>query len=528
MVNDRLTYKSYEPYLSKGLPIVIFLLGLWYFCFRILGFGLDYIPGDFGDSRYINYLLEHGYQWSMGNSPNFWSAGFMYPFENSLALSDNMLGTMPLYGVWRLFGINQETAYQLWWVIICSLNYWSAYYVIKRWFKRWDLAIIVAWVFAFTVFNLGQMSYMQMMIRFMVPIVIYAGVKLVDTSSWKYLAIYAFGIVYQFYGVIYTGFFLMYFSFFLIVIYAIVSKKYWFFVPLFKRKQLIYTAGVGLIAIGTLAWLMLPYYEMSKFLGFRQYEEVKWYVPVIMSYLYVHESSYFWNTLNTSCQPDVPFFWIHHTFPGMIPLLGLFTLPFLWIYWKIRRFQISNLTWALSITAFLVFMFFIRTYDGQSFFGILFKFPGISSMRVVNRFMHVELLLILLVLVTYATKLPKKWSIILFVLLFIDNSFVAERTIRSKKTEITARRVDTINSIKGKLKSDHIAFAVLDGKEEFYLTQLDAMVASNYVHLPTVNGYSSGCPGEFGEFFSNVNEQGLMKWLDFKNIDSTKVLIIRR
>ena len=252
-MNNSLTYKNYEPYLSKGLPIVIFLVGLWYFCFRILGFGLDYIPGDFGDSRYINYLLEHGYQWSMGNSPNFWSAGFMYPFENSLALSDNMLGTMPLYGIWRMFGLDQETSYQLWWVIICSLNYWSAYYVIKRWFNRWDLAIIVAWVFAFTVFNLGQMSYMQMMIRFMVPIVIYAGVKLVDTSSWKYLAIYAFGIVYQFYGVIYTGFFLMYFSFFLIVIYAIISKKYWFFVPLFKRNQIVYTAIVGFISIGTLA-----------------------------------------------------------------------------------------------------------------------------------------------------------------------------------------------------------------------------------------------------------------------------------
>ena len=149
-------------------------------------------------------------------------------------------------------------------------------------------------------------------------------------------------------------------------------------------------------------------------------------------------------------------------------------------------------------------------------------------MRVVNRFMHVELLLILLVLVTYATRLPKKWSIIFFVLLFIDNSFVAERTIRAKKTEIIARRVTTVNSIKSQLSSEHIAFAVLDGKEQFFLTQLDAMVASNYVHLPTVNGYSSGCPGEFGEFFSNVNEEGLMKWLNFKEIDSSKVLILRR
>ncbi|MFT5779405.1 MAG: hypothetical protein ACI837_002363, partial [Crocinitomicaceae bacterium] len=169
-----MTFKSiispaYQNYLARVLPILVYLFGLWYFCLRILGPSFEFLPGDLGDSRFINYLLEHGYQWSAGNAPDFWSAGFMYPFENSVALSDNMLGTMPLYGFWRMFGISQETSYQLWWIVICSLNYWSAYYVMKRWFSRWDLAIIAAWIFAFTIFNLGQINYMQMVIRFMVP-----------------------------------------------------------------------------------------------------------------------------------------------------------------------------------------------------------------------------------------------------------------------------------------------------------------------------------------------------------------------
>lgn len=528
MENDRLTYKHYKPYFSKGLPILIFLVGLWYFCFRILGFDLEFIPGDMGDSRFINYLLEHGYQWSTGNASSFWNAGFMYPFQDSIAFSDNMLGTMPFYGIWRLFGFNQETSYQLWWVVICSLNYWSAYYVVKRWFGRWDLAIIAAWIFAFTIFNLGQLNYMQMMIRFMVPIVIYSGIRLVDTSSWKYFAVFALGIVYQFYGVIYTGFFLMYFSGFLIIVYAIIQKKYWFFVPLFQKKQVLFTLSVGAISILLLAWLMLPYYEMSQMKGLRSYNEVKWYVPVLISYLFPQESSYAWSVLNENCRPNVDFWYIHYTFPGMIPLLGLFTIPFMWLYWKIRRVQISTVAWALSITAFIIFIFFVRTYDGQTFYKFLFELPGIGSMRVVNRYMHVELFLIVALLISLFSRLPKKWSILFLLLVILDNSFSTDKVIRTSKSKITERREIVIETVKRGLTKDHEAFAILSDTESFFVTQIDGMTASNYVDLPTINGYSSDCPTGFNQFFSNPNEEGLRIWLETNQLDSAKILVVKR
>lgn len=528
MVNDRLKYKNYAPILSKWLPLVIFLFGLWYFCFRILGFGLEFIPGDMGDSRFINYLLEHGYQWSTGNSPSFWNAGFMFPYQDSIAFSDNMLGTMPFYGLWRMFGFNQETSYQLWWIVICSLNYWSAYYVMKRWFNRWDLAIIAAWIFAFTIFNLGQMNYMQMMIRFMVPIVIYSGIRLVDTSSWKYFAVFALGIVYQFYGVIYTGFFLMYFSGFLIVVYAIIQKKYLFFVPLFKKNQILYTGVSGILAVVLLAWLMLPYYEMSQLKGLRTYEEVKWFVPVIASYLYPHEASYAWSVLSENCRPNVDFWWVHYTFPGMIPLLGLFTIPFMWVYWKLRRVQISPVTWALSIAAFIIFIFFIRTYDGQTLYKYMFKLPGIGSMRVINRYLHVELFLIIALLVSLFTRLPKKWSILFLLLVILDNSFSTDKVIRTSKAKITERREVVIETLKRRLSDEHEAFALMSDTESFFVTQIDGMTASNYVHLPTVNGYSSGCPDGFDRFFGTPNEENLRFWLDINKLDSAKILMIKR
>ena len=520
--------EKYEPSLQKWLPVLVFIFGMWYFCMRILGPSLQYIPGDFGDSRFINYLFEHGYQWAIGNNADFWNAGMMHPFKNTIAFSDNMLGTMPIYGFWRMFGISQETSYQLWWMVICALNFWSAYFVVKRWFNRWDLAIIAAWIFAFTIFNVGQFSYIQMIVRFMVPIVIYSGARMVETSSIKHLAIYTFGIVIQFYAVIYTGFFVLYFSLFFIVIYAIAKKKYFFFTPYFKGKNILYAAGIVGISMFLMGALMYPYYEMSKYTGMRTYDEVIGQVPVILSYLYVHESSYLWNILNIHCQPEIPNFWLHYTFPGMIPLIGLFSIPFLWIYWKIRRVQISPLTWALSITAFLVFLLYIRTYDGQSFYAIMFKFPGISSMRVVNRFMHVEIFLIIVLMISYAHRLPRKWAALLFLLVVLDNSFVSDSIIREKKSEVTARRELTITQVKSKLKPQHKAFAIIDENEAFFKTHIDAMAATNYLDIPTVNGYSSGCPGEFGTFFISTSQEGLDSWLEFSGVDPETVLVIRR
>ena len=445
-----------------------------------------------------------------------------------------MLGTMPFYGLWRMFGFNQETSYQLWWIVICSLNYWSAYYVMKRWFNRWDLAIIAAWIFAFTIFNLGQLNYMQMMIRFMVPIVIYSGIRLVDTSHWKYFAVFALGIVYQFYGVIYTGFFLMYFSVFLIVVYAIIQKKIWFFVPLFKRNQLLFTALAGIVSVALLAWLMLPYYEMSQITGLRSYDEVKWFVPVFESYLYPHESSYAWSYLSENYRPNVPIWWIQYTFPGMIPLLGLFAIPLMWVYWKIRRVQISSLTWALTIVAFIVFLFFIRTYgdveenETNTLYAFMFKLPGLGSMRVLNRFMHVEIFLLIALLVSLFTRLPKKWSALLLLLVILDNSFSTDNVIRTSKDEIITRREVAIESVKRRLKPEHETFAILSDKEEPFKTQIDGMITSNYIHLPTVNGYSSGAPLGFGHFFGKPNRDGLRIWLETNQLDSAKVLVIQR
>ncbi len=509
------------------LPYLFFFFGIWFFCLRILGVGLEYIPGDLGDARFINFLLEHGHQWMHGNTNGFWDANFMYPFQNTIAISDNMLGTMPIYSLYRSFGFSVETSYQLWWISIYALNYWIAYFVTKKWFNRIDIAIIVAWIFAFTIFNLGQLSYLQMSIRFMVPVAFYAATKMIETKQLKYFIIYIFSIVAQFYSVIYTGFFLLYFSAFYIFIYAIVKKDYLFFLFLFSKKNLLKTLTSIIIAVSLMFILISPYLRIADILGYRTYAEVAGMLPTWKSYLFPTNDTIFWNFLHLNFKPN-EFYWLHYNFIGMIPTLTLISIPFLWTYWKIKKVRPSTLLLGVTITIFVIFIFYFKLDNGNSLYKFLFNLPGMNSIRVMNRYMHVVIFLVLILFSSYLIKIPKKWIPIILLFAVLDNSFYTDKLYRQEKNVISERRESTREWVKKNKREKDLAFAIINPNEPFFMTHIDAMFTALELKFPTLNGYSSHGPVEHSEFFQNNDLQGLERWLEFNQIPKDSVLILYR
>ena len=83
-------------------------------------------PGDLGDGRFNQLLLEHGYQALRGQST--WSSpGQFYPVRGTLAYSDTHAGTLPFYAALRALSISREEAWQLWFVVVTTLNAVAAY-----------------------------------------------------------------------------------------------------------------------------------------------------------------------------------------------------------------------------------------------------------------------------------------------------------------------------------------------------------------------------------------------------------------
>jgi hypothetical protein len=510
------------------IPLLAFLLGTWYFCIRILGYHLEFIPGDLGDARFINYLLEHSHQWICGDVKSFWNAGFMYPFENSIAISDSMLGTAPVYSLWRIFGFSPETSYQLWWISICALNYWCSYIIFKKWFGRKDLAVVLAWIFAFTVFNLGQINYMQMIIRFMVPVVFYAAYKLIETPSVKYVAIYSLGIVFQFYCAMYTGFYLLYFSLLFIILYLVLGNKWKNLLYYFRKQNILFFLLALAAAFSAFLPLMFPYLEMSKLLGLKTYEEVIMHVPLWESYLFIHESYITWNFMYTVFLPNTEFWWLHHLFTGIIPFLTMILSPLYFFYCWLKKKNINRVLAALIITSTIIVIFHFRTENNASLYWMIFKLPGMGSMRVLIRFMHVEIFIILLIAGYMFMKLQPKYVLVLFMIIFIDNLFRPELLARQQKADLIQRKENLITEIKKHDYSEYRAIVLIDTVQPPYISHIDMMLASQQLKMPTVNGYSSNCKPEFGYFFLEDSESGLEHWLNYSNVSKEEILIIRR
>ena len=64
--------------------------GLIFQVMPYIGWGLEYLPGDLGDTRFNLFVLEHGKQFLLGEVQQYWSAGFMHPEPEVITLSDNL------------------------------------------------------------------------------------------------------------------------------------------------------------------------------------------------------------------------------------------------------------------------------------------------------------------------------------------------------------------------------------------------------------------------------------------------------
>jgi hypothetical protein len=103
--------------------VALFLLGMALVPLSVTGFDLSRMPGDEGDGYFNACVLEHGWQWLSGQQSHFWDAPFYYPQPNVIAYSDCHLGTLPLYAAFRLLGLDRETSFQGWFLLLFAANY---------------------------------------------------------------------------------------------------------------------------------------------------------------------------------------------------------------------------------------------------------------------------------------------------------------------------------------------------------------------------------------------------------------------
>ena len=513
------------------LPLVMLLVGLYLFPFNLMDTDFSRMPGDKGDSRFNNYILEHGYKYLKGDVATFWDAPFMYPQKGTIAFSDNLIGTLPIYALFREMNCDRETAFQWWFMILFALNFICCYYALKWWSKSTVLSSVGAYIFAFGIFVLCHINHVQVFPRFMIPMVIYWMWVYLNERNIKHLFLLMLGLTIQFYSGVYLGFFLVYVLLFMLISYFIIYRD-WAFFKQFKSRKVV---GWHLLVIGVFVAILLPmfipYMEVSGKYGFRQFEEVSRYIPTWKSYFSASPESTVWRFLSWHIRSQGWMWWEQFLFVGGLPWLAILVLPFFFSSHVINR-PSKRFVGFLILTFFLCVMFSLKI-DGFTLYRLIFNLPGYGSMRSINRLINAEVVFQILVLVFVfkylieANPALKKFVIVLPILVVLENgTSYWERTYNKVEAQTAVNTIkdnilSQLDTTKAAIAYQHFNFSGMETE-----SHLNVMLATQDLGITCVNAYTGLFPYNFQGFSDTEGLDSLQRWMNYKQTDLNTVQVL--
>ena len=477
---------------------------------HIFGISLSRIPGSLGDSRMIWYVLEHFYVWISEREISFWDAPFFYPYPMTTAFSDSLLGSAPLYALFRSVGINKYFSYQIWLILGFVLNYFIAAFILVKCSIKPLAAGAGAFFFAFGMPIFAQEYHLQLLYRFLVPVAGYLLWRFSLKPRLVLLPLLFFAVVWQFYIAIYTGLFLVFMIFVMICLIPLFSEekagrnifRFWknaltlSFRNATMRARVLNSVGVA-ISLLLLVLLFIPYYQVTRIYGFsKPVEYVITMIPRIESFFLADESQ-IWNTekwvsLSTNHRQE------HQLFPG----LAVYLLIIIGLLWNFRH---TNKRFALINLSTVGVLILLTTYNnGFSVYQYLLKIPGLSSIRAVSRIHLVSMWPVAVFIATVLDGLLRKKvqhvnfrviPLMIIGFMLLESLYFDHHTYTKAQAEhrlsILYEQIET-NELK--IKDDSILYVGEVQGDEAYLTDVDGMWLGLELRIPTLNGMTSNFP----------------------------------
>ncbi|MCB0795662.1 MAG: hypothetical protein KDB88_13080 [Flavobacteriales bacterium] len=518
------------------VAMMLFGWGMWSFPYALFQPENLLIPGDLGDARFNNYILEHFHRYATGKVEDYWSAPFMYPRENVIAHSDNLLGTAPLYSLFRSMGRSVHGAFQTWILALIALNFWAAFLAFRGF--RYDviIAAVGAFIFAFGIHQLGHLSHVQMLPRFMMPIALLAWWRVLQgvPAKWWFLTVLA--VVYQFWCGMYLGFILCYGLVVLTVAHALVQRRFSWLKELMNTKRALTT--IGAIGVGGILLLPLasPYLYTADQFGPRTMVEVWESIPRPISYFTSDPAAISWRDLSWHAHAEGPTFWLHAHFMGAVIWVGVFIGAIL----LLRRSSFAKeehrpLVWLVALA--LSVLLCIRIGDFTTY-GLVHGLPGFSALRSIDRFVQMQALFFILIMMGPMERLFQRdrvrtWlSLALPLLVVLDHRIAPEWTARWNKEHSDMAVATVLRHMQEQYDGSSPAIAWCPVRAPIasarhhggtIAVQLDAMFAAQRLGVPLVNGYSGNYPSGFSMFFEDMDRPSLSAWLEQSGSDTQRI-----
>ena len=492
--------------------------------------GFRLMQTDLGDTRFLNYMLEHSFQWVTGNSlhSSFWSPPFFWPARNVAAYSEILLGVAPIYWVVRIFGFMPDTSFQLWMILATVLNYCAALFLLR---STLGISLIGSlggsYLFAFAGARVAQISHQHLLPQFYslaAIIFLINGFRAWENGGGSrqvmpWLLAFTGAVVLQFYSCVYHGWFFVFglAVFALICCLRTTTRQS---VVRFVKSNKLPIAGATLLATIALSWMGYHYFLAYRDLGPRGWPEVALMIPRLKSWLYFGDSPiYSWmgSVIDFS---SLPMPWEH--------VLGLGFVTLLTCGYGYVRYAGKN-PWLLMLgISGLAIVFIALLYPhGLSPWKLVYAVvPGASVIRAVTR---IVLLVLIPVSVGVALGLQgirsQKVAVAVLAGLCLEQWYP---TTSFDKLVVRQEVAKISGSLSPECNCFYHAAVLPCGSEPPALNRhLNAMWAGIIAGRPTINGYTGNIPKHYWPLWDVVvdsqmraeqTEERVSQWAKLSNL----------
>jgi hypothetical protein len=481
----------------------------------------DRIMGNAGDTRLIVYVNEQWYQVLRGSQP--WrSPPFFYPVKGLLGYTDTFFLWQVLYAPLRLLGADPFLAFQLTLVALSLIGFVSFVLLVRLAFRApTAVAVVGALVFTFAGNLAGHTGSPQLFGIYLVP-----PVTLLALIGWRrrrarpvssiVLAAVTGGLTAL---LLFTTYYVSWFSIFgalLVTVLALLAsprRAVPEVVAAVRTGWRTLVAGAVGFAIGIVPFVT-TYLPVVHQMGTRSYGDALHFAPSWRGVLSVGSDDVVWGHLVsnvTSTAVPAPYWTTFAVTPllWLTVVVGGVVLGVSVVRRRVPTTPAVRTTLALCATLVLVTVLPVDTSAG-SLWVVVWHLPGATAIRAIDRIQVLGDLVAALALVGLVTEALRRWTrlaeslpwrilgVVLLTLIVIEQVHSTGTSQLRRSTELAA--LDRVP----RPPAGCTSFFVVDSRPNdrpFYAFQTQAMLISQRLDLPTLNGYSGDTPPGWGLLF---------------------------
>jgi hypothetical protein len=461
--------------------------------------GFARLQTDPGDTLLNAYVLEHSWRWL--TKPDYigthWSPPFFHPQQLVLAYSENLLGTAPLYWLFRT-ACPAMLSYQLWMMLVTVLTYLSMAAVLRRFGVGHLLAALGGFVFAFGLPRVTQIGHQQLLPHLFAPWAVLSAWTVLHRPTLGAFAGLLAATFAQLLTSIYLGWFLLLGSLLFGVVTLVGNWRLWRLLAEYAKRRWPAMVGLTVIWAGLGALLLAPYREANR--GFRRdYAEVLALTPRPATWLASAPQGVWYEWLPRRGREAASELWI---FPGLVPL----TVAACGLATGRKRLMV--------LTAVLLALVAMRWGDWSAWRAVFRWVPGGDGIRAVGRVVFtVELFALIggLVALDGLLRRLRFGGMIAAYLLVLG---VAEQLpIRPLPSFEVAPWQARVAALRDRLTPGTVAYIDLPPERPYWEAQVTAMWAGLEANVPVVNGYSGRYPNGYPDWTRSMTVAELTEWM---------------